>query len=169
MVCLGLTPGSFLPGAFVPIHTPSKMGCLMLAAENAYSLLGSDDYVIDCKGAWLRPHSQDGATILQIGGEIDAYNTDELGEHAYRYAAAAAALVVDMTAVDFLAVNGLRTMMALADTCHQHGVEWALIASASVRLVLRVGGADSALPMSDSVSAALQRLTLACVGYCSGG
>jgi anti-anti-sigma factor len=141
----------------------------MRAAENAYSLLGSDNYVIDCNGAWLRPHSQGGATILQIGGEIDAYNADQLSEHAYRYAAVAAALVVDMSAVDFMSVKGLRNMMALADKCHDQGIEWALIASSSVRLMLRVGGAESALPVADSVSTALQRLTIATIGYLSGG
>ena len=141
----------------------------MKAAKSISALLDSGNYLIDCDGAWLCPYFEDGATIVQIGGEIDACNADRLSENVFRYAATASGLVVDATAVDFCCVRGLRYLMALDKHCHDSGVEWALVASGSVRRMLEVTGVNDTLPLVDSVSTAVQSLTVATVGYLSGG
>jgi len=141
----------------------------MKAAKSISELLDSGNYLIDCDGAWLCPYVEDGATIVQIGGEIDACNADRLSENVFRYGATASGLVVDATAVEFCCVRGLRYLMALDKHCHDSGIEWALVASGSVRRMLEVTGVNNTLPLVDSVSTALQSLTIATVGYLSGG
>lgn len=141
----------------------------MKAAKNISELLDSGQYLIDCDGAWLCPSVDDGVTIVQIGGEIDARNADRLSDNVFRYAATASALVVDATAVDFCCVRGLRDLLALAQHCHDSGIHWALVVGDPVRRLLEVTGVNSTLPLADSVSAGLQSLTIAAVGYWAGG
>jgi anti-anti-sigma factor len=141
----------------------------MKAAKTISELLDSGHYLIDCNGAWLCPYVEDGATIVRIGGEIDGCNADRVSENIFRYAATASGLVVDATAVDFCCVRGLRDLMALDKHCHDSGIEWALVASGSVRRMLEVTGVNNTLPLVDSVSIAVQSLTIATVGYLSGG
>jgi anti-anti-sigma factor len=141
----------------------------MKAAKSISDLLDSGDYLIDCDGAWVCPSVEDGVTIVRIGGEIDACNADRLSDNVFRYAATASALVVDATAVDFCCVRGLRDLMALAQHCHDSGIHWTLIAGGPARRLLEVAGVSSELPVAESLSAALQSLTVAAVGYWSGG
>lgn len=141
----------------------------MKASKGNSELRDSGNNVIDCNGAWLRPYVEDGATILQIGGEIDASNVNWLSDNIFRYAATASGLVVDATAVDFSCAHLLRDLCALDRHCHDAGVEWALIASGSVRRMLEIADAKNTLPLLGSVSTALQSLTVAAVGYLSGG
>ncbi|MDT5219664.1 MAG: hypothetical protein QOF15_1769 [Mycobacterium sp.] len=141
----------------------------MKAAKSISQLLDSGDYLIDCNGAWLCPYVEDGATIVRIGGEIDACNADRVSENVFRYAATASGLVVDATAVDFCCVRGLRDLMTLDKHCHDSGIEWALVTSGSVRRTLEVTGMNNTLPLVDSVSTAVHSLTIATVGYLSGG
>jgi anti-anti-sigma factor len=114
--------------------------------------------VTECRGAWLHRYTRYGVTVLAIGGQIDACNADQIREHVHRYASAAAALVVDMTQVEFFAVQGLRNLMMLGERCRNAGVEWALVGSRSVHRLLRVADVDRALPIEHSTDAALQRI-----------
>jgi anti-anti-sigma factor len=141
----------------------------MKAAKTYSELLDSGKHLIDCDGAWLCPYFEGGATIVQIGGEIDAINADRLSENVFCYAATASALVVNTTAVDFCSVKGLRDLMALDKHCHDSGIEWALIPGPAVHRLLKVSGVNSTLPVADSVSTALQSLAFATIGYWSGG
>jgi anti-anti-sigma factor len=141
----------------------------MKAVKSISELLDSGHYLIDCDGAWVCPSVEDGVTVVRIGGEIDACNADRLSDNVFRCAATASALVIDATAVGFCCVQGLRDLMALAQHCHDSGIHWALISGSAVRRLLEVTGVNSALPVADSVSAALQSLTVTAVGYWSGG
>jgi anti-anti-sigma factor len=141
----------------------------MKAAKSISELVDSGKYLIDCDGAWLCPYVKDGATIVQIGGEIDACNADRLSENVFRYASTASALVVDTAAVDFCSVRGLRYLMALDQHCHASGIQWALVASGAVRRMLEVTGVNSTLPLANSIFTALQSVMIATIGYGSGG
>jgi anti-anti-sigma factor len=141
----------------------------MKAAKSISELLDTGNYLIDCNGAWLCPYVEDGATIVRIGGEIDACNADQVRDNVFRYAATASGLVVDATAVDFCCVRGLRDLMALDKHCHDSGIEWVLVASGTVGRMLEATGVNRTLPLAHSVSTALQSLTVATIGYLSGG
>jgi anti-anti-sigma factor len=129
----------------------------MNAAYYPYSSIDLSDGVIECRGAWLHRYTRDGVTVLAIGGQIDACNADQIREHAHRYASASAALVVDMTQVEFFSVQGLRTLMSFGERCRKAGVEWVLVGSRSVHRLLGVADVDRALPIAQSTDAALQR------------
>jgi anti-sigma B factor antagonist len=141
----------------------------MKAAKSISELLDSGNYLIDCDGAWLWPYVEDGATIVQIGGEVDACNADQVSENVLHYAATASALVIDTTTVDFCSLKALRDLLALDQHCHESGIQSALIAGGPVRRMLEVTGLNSTVPVADSVSTALQSLTIATIGYCSAG
>ena len=131
----------------------------MTSAHYPYLTGGSNDRVIECRGAWLHRDTHRGITVLTIGGEIDASNADLIREHVHRYTSAVSALVVDMTQVKFFAVQGLRNLMILGERCRSAGAEWALVGSRPVHLLLRVADVDRALPIEKSIDAALQRFT----------
>jgi anti-anti-sigma factor len=130
---------------------------VMNVAYYPYSSTDSNDGVIECRGAWLHRYTRGGVTVLAIGGQIDACNADQIREHAHRYISGSAALVVDMTHVEFFAVQGLRNLMALGERCRKVGLEWVLVGSPSVHRLLRVADVDRALPIEHSTEAALQR------------
>lgn len=141
----------------------------MKAVKDDSELVHPGDHVITCNGGWLRSYARDGATIMELDGEIDACNSDQLSEHVFRYAGTAVALVVDTSAIDFLSVKGLRDLIALDNKRHDLGIQWTLIAGEAVRHMLKACGVNGTLPVSDSISAALQSLTIATIGYRSGG
>ena len=113
--------------------------------------------IFECHGAWLRAAAHDGATVLEIGGEIDACNADRISEHAHRYVSSRPVLVLDMSPVDFFGVTGLRNLLVFNDECRRLGIDWALIPSRAVCFLLRIADVDAAVPMVESVTAALQR------------
>jgi anti-anti-sigma factor len=95
--------------------------------------------------------------LVSIAGEIDASNADILDVAALTEPIQpGVGLVLDMTKVDFLGVQGLRNLFDLADECKRRGVPWALAASHAVHRMLRVGDPQSRLPAARSVAQALQ-------------
>jgi hypothetical protein len=66
-------------------------------------------------------------------------------------------LIVDLGAIDFIAVDGLRALFALNIECARTGTTWALIASHAASRVLQVGDRDKLLP---AVASAIESLLL---------
>jgi anti-anti-sigma factor len=95
--------------------------------------------------------------LVTIAGEIDASNADILDLPALTQAVRPGmALVLDMTRVDFLGVQGLCALLHLADECRRAGLPWALAASHAVHRLLRVGVPKGTIPTAGSVAEALQ-------------
>jgi anti-anti-sigma factor len=132
---------------------PSKPGVRAAAVAG--------DVMVECHGARVRAHARSRATVAVVSGQIDACNADWLREMLRRCAVVSTALVLDMSGVDFLAVQGLNALLALDDECREAGVEWALIASPAVYRVVGVGGREDSLPVVSSLAEALQRPTCA--------
>jgi anti-anti-sigma factor len=116
------------------------------------------DAEIDCGAARLRPHARSLATVVAISGEIDASNADVVSQHIRRFLSVGTALVLDLSDVECIGVKGLRALFALDDECARSGVEWALVANPSVRLVLGAADPDNVLPVVTSVPEALRWL-----------
>jgi len=74
-------------------------------------------------------------------------------------------LIVDLSGVESLTVAGLRTLIALADTCAQVRRPWALITNAMIEQVLnaarRVTRRYCALPAVGSMTAAREIIAMA--------
>ena len=110
----------------------------------------------DCSGAYMRAKKTDsGLTVMSISGEIDASNADELSHRVSELASDCGALIVDLAEVDFIAIVGLRALIALYIQCVRTDKTWALIASHAENRQLRVGDHDKVLPAVGSATEAL--------------
>ena len=84
----------------------------------------SGNTFFDCRRALMRVKTDSGFTVMSISGEIDASNADELSHRVSQLASDCGALIVDMAAVDFIAIDGLRGLMALNIQCARTGTTW---------------------------------------------
>jgi len=110
----------------------------------------------DCHSAhfatrWLQPSM----AVITAHGELDAANAQEFVDYALRHAPQTDRLVLDLTGVDFFGTAGFSALHTLNVRCAAEKIEWALAPSTAVTRLLRICDPDSALPISDSVDAAL--------------
>lgn len=108
-----------------------------------------------CGRAVMRAKTDTGLTVISISGEIDASNGGDVGRHAQQLVTGCGALIVDLAEVDFIALDGLRTLFALNIQCARTGTTWALIASHAVNRLLRVSDRNMLLPAVGSATEAL--------------
>jgi anti-anti-sigma factor len=100
---------------------------------------------------WLQPSM----AVIAIHGELDAANAQEFVDYSLRRAPHMDCLVLDLTGVDFFGTAGFSALHTLNVRCAAEKIEWALAPSAAVIRLLRICDPDSALPICDSVDAAL--------------
>ncbi|MBV9090902.1 MAG: STAS domain-containing protein [Mycobacteriaceae bacterium] len=96
-------------------------------------------------------------TVIALRGEIDASNAAGVGTCLHEFVAPDRALVLDLSDLDFLCAEGVQSLFALGDRCERLGVDWALVASHSVRRLLRVYDREASLPAVGSMVEVLQR------------
>ena len=110
----------------------------------------------DCQTArfatrWLLPS----LAVITARGELDAANAQQFVDYSLRHAPHMDRLVLDLTGVDFFGTAGFSALHTLNVRCAAEKIEWALTPSAAVTRLLRICDPDSALPICDSVDAAL--------------
>jgi anti-anti-sigma factor len=111
--------------------------------------------IIDCRGARIWAHTDIGLTLIAISGEIDALNVEDVSRHARGLVPEGGALIVDLTDIDFIAVDGFRALFALNSRCVRTHTTWTLIATDAANRLLRVGDLDKLLPVVGSATEAL--------------
>ncbi|AIY49907.2 STAS domain-containing protein [Mycolicibacterium fortuitum] len=107
-------------------------------SDRLRSVCSSDTAVIDCAGARVSAHIRGPATVLVVEGEIDMCNADRLVAAIRRLNQPGTPFVLDLRAVDFMAVSGFRELLAFADECNQAHVGWHVVAGTALRPLLRV-------------------------------
>lgn len=95
-------------------------------------------------------------TVVSVSGDVDARNIDSVTAYTTRLAQAGDALLLDLSGVEFLAVQGISILGAVEDTCRSTKLPWALINSRAVERVLRISGQSDTLPTASSVPEAMQ-------------
>jgi anti-anti-sigma factor len=100
---------------------------------------------------WLQPST----AVIAAHGELDAANAQQFVDYALRHAADTDRLVLDLTGVDFFGTAGFSALHTLNVRCAAEKIEWAMAPSPAVTRLMRICDPDSALPISDSVDAAL--------------
>lgn len=100
-------------------------------------------------------------TVIAIGGEIDASNAGRVNTWLHQFVRADRSLVLDLSDLGFLGVQGLIALFGLGEACDGLGVEWALVTSYPVRRLLRVGDCEHRLPAVGSMVEVLQRFRTA--------
>ena len=75
---------------------------------------------------------------ISVTGEIDASNIDRLARYVFRYGANSRRLILDLTDVEFFAVECFSMLNTVAERCATAAVAWTLIASPAVARVLQI-------------------------------
>lgn len=103
---------------------------------------------------WLQPS----VAVITAQGDLDASNAQELVDYALRDADRTQRLALDLTGVEFFGTAGFSALHTLNVRCAGAGVEWVLLPSTAVRRLLRICDPDSALPVANTMPAALSLL-----------
>jgi anti-anti-sigma factor len=110
----------------------------------------------ECHGAHFATRRlQPSVAVMTAHGELDAANAPEFVNFALRHAADAERLVLDLSGVDFFGTAGFSALHTVNVRCAGEKTVWALVPSSAVTRLLRICDPDSALPICDSVDAAL--------------
>ena len=112
-------------------------------------------YTADFNGARLHVYARSLATVLRVDGEIDASNASHLAQAISRLAKLKTPLILDLSHLDFLSVDGFRALLALNDEHQKARVHCSVVAGTAMRPLLRIVGEHS-LPIVGSVAEALQ-------------
>ncbi|MDD4866719.1 MAG: STAS domain-containing protein [Mycobacterium sp.] len=96
--------------------------------------------------------------MLTISGEIDLSNSNYVQAFAIRYVLSGNPLALDLSGVDFFAVQGLSMLMSLDATCRAAKVPWRLVSSYAVGRILQLT-ACTTVPTASSVAEALRQIT----------
>jgi anti-anti-sigma factor len=96
------------------------------------------------------------ATVIEVGGEIDAHNAQHVTDYLADFIYVGHPLVLDLSGVDFLGTAGFSAILQFAEECRRGERRWALVSSDAVKILLRVVP-NHRLPTAGSVDRALQR------------
>ncbi|MDN4517235.1 MULTISPECIES: STAS domain-containing protein [Mycobacteriaceae] len=118
-------------------------------------------YALDCGAASVHVYARSVATVLRLHGEIDASNVERVSASLRRFLALRGPLIVDLGAVEFFGLPGIRELLAFNRECQRASVPWALVPGHHVNHMLQVADAHSSLPLADSVVEATQQFVAA--------
>lgn len=149
--------GSDVPEAATPAPTTAFDGLRNMTALGAISPTDQPRcrYNVDFSAARLHVYARSLATILRVDGEIDASNADSIAHEIRRFRRLKTPLILDLSHLDFLSVDGFRALLVLNHEHHKAGVHCSVITGSAMRPLLRIV-INHGLPVVDSVAEALQ-------------
>jgi anti-sigma B factor antagonist len=109
----------------------------------------------DFNGAQLYVYARSLGTVLRVDGEIDASNANDVAEAIRRFARLKTPLILDLSHLDFLSIDGFRALLVLNHEHQQARVHCSVVAGAAMRPLLHIVK-DHGLPVVGSVAEALQ-------------
>jgi hypothetical protein len=112
-------------------------------------------YVIDCDGAQLFIYARGLATVLRVDGEIDGFNAARIATEIRRFSEVATPLILDLSRLDFLGIDGFQELLAVSYDHHTAGLHCSIVKGLAMRPLLRIVS-DHSLPLVKSVPEALQ-------------
>jgi anti-sigma B factor antagonist len=96
-----------------------------------------------------------GILKISLAGRMDVHGAQSVDLKFTSHAANQTAVVVDMSAVDFLASIGIRTLLMTAKAVVNRGGKFALLSpNDTVRHVLEMAGIDTLIPVCTSLDEA---------------
>lgn len=109
----------------------------------------------DFAGAHLYVYARNFGTVLRIDGDIDASNANDVTQAIRRFARLKTPLILDLTELDFLSIEGFRALLVLNHEHQQARVHCSVVTGTAMRPLLRIVN-DHGLPVVGSVAEALQ-------------
>jgi anti-anti-sigma factor len=98
------------------------------------------------------------ALVVEVGGEVDAFDADRVSDYLVGFVHGDRPLILDFTGVNFLDVAGFRSLLRFAAECRRAELEWVLVASDALNLLMRVAP-HFRLPVVSSLEEALKRVS----------
>lgn len=120
-------------------------------------------YVVDCGEAHLFVYSRGLATVVCVDGEVDAANADRCAMELRRFTKVGTPLILDLSRLRFLGLDGFQRLLALHHEHHTAGLYCGIVSGVALRPLLRIVG-DHGLSLVRSVPEALQFIDDALVG-----
>ena len=112
-------------------------------------------YMADFDGARLYVHARSLGTVLRVDGEIDASNAKNVAQAIRRFARLKTPLILDLSHLDFLSIDGFRALLVLNHEHQQARVHCSVVAGTAMRPLLHIIN-DHGLTVVGSVAEALQ-------------
>jgi len=94
-------------------------------------------------------------TVISAHGHIDASNADTLTEYTLGHLMRCRGLILDLRDLDFFGTEGFSALHRISVCCAEPGIGWAVVPSAAVSRVLRIGDPEGLLPAASTVEAAM--------------
>ena len=117
------------------------------------------DKWIDCQDARVRFYARSSAVVLvAVSGQVDAANAETVSHHIHRSVPIGRPVVVDISDVTFLSLEGVRLLRAFGDECAAAGIPWVLVISRAVTSLPAVLDPADGLPVAGSLGEGLGRL-----------
>jgi anti-sigma B factor antagonist len=108
-------------------------------------------------GARLFVYARSLGTVLRIDGEIDASNAYNVANAIRRFARLKTPLILDLSHLDFLSVDGFRALLVLNHEHQQVRVHCSVVTGTAMRPLFHIVK-DHGLPVAGSVAEALQQI-----------
>ena len=93
--------------------------------------------------------------VISAHGHIDASNADTLTEYTLGHLMRCHELILDLRDLDFFGTEGFSALHRISVCCADPGIGWAVVPSAAVSRVLRIGDPQGLLPTASTVEAAM--------------
>ncbi|MFB1298459.1 hypothetical protein ACAG24_023360 [Mycobacterium sp. pW049] len=84
-------------------------------------------YVIDCRGAWLRPHARATTIQLIVSGRVDASNRDVVQTSLARFIKLGESMILDLEGADLEHSEATALLNGLAAECARQSVPHAAV------------------------------------------
>jgi anti-anti-sigma factor len=98
-----------------------------------------------------------GASTVMVaaGGEVDAWNANDLAEYVECNLEASTRLIVDLRGLQFFGTQGFSTLHKINVTCSGSGVNWVVIPGREVDRLLRICDPGGGLPVATTLETAV--------------
>jgi anti-anti-sigma factor len=107
-------------------------------------------------GRWTICWRQPMVAVITVHGEIDASNAGDLFDYTRERIVSSRALILDLSLVKFFGTAGFTALHRINVTCAQAAIPWVLVrGAAELTRLLRIGDPQAALPVADTVDAAV--------------
>ncbi|ORB29473.1 STAS domain-containing protein [Mycolicibacterium parafortuitum] len=108
--------------------------------------IASTSLVLSCRTEGL---DADRHTTVSVGGEIDAHNAKQFAHLVREAAAGSAALVLDLTEVNFLAFDGASALYAISAHLAREDIGWCVVPSPAVTRVVKLCDPEGLIPLRE--------------------
>ncbi len=110
----------------------------------------------------IETENLDGGILeVKLAGRMDAQGTEEIAPEFLDYACSQRSVIVDMSAVGFLASMGIRTLVLAAKAVSRRGGKMVLLSpDANVTKILEMSSIDSLIPIHRSLDEARRAVSI---------